>query len=116
MASVLGNELLRALAHGERELELRRAAVKDDSVRAFTLLVRTYDDAQRAVGYLRWPHGDAHRIAPSLFDNGGGRPRPSKANSSAEPSEAVEEETTDPWDEGASVRGRHPVAAADDGE
>ena len=35
--------------------------------RAFTLLVRSYDQARRAVVFLRWNHGDADKIAPSLY-------------------------------------------------
>jgi hypothetical protein len=35
--------------------------------RAFTLLVRVYDQCRRAVTYLRWNEGDADSIAPSLY-------------------------------------------------
>ncbi len=35
--------------------------------RAFTLFVRAYDEARRAVHYLRAKAGDADRIAPSLY-------------------------------------------------
>jgi hypothetical protein len=35
--------------------------------RAFTLFVRGYEDARRAVLYLRDAHGDADDIAPSLY-------------------------------------------------
>jgi hypothetical protein len=42
--------------------------------KAFTLLVRTYEDARGAVGYLRARQGDAAAIAPSLYaGRGGGR-------------------------------------------
>ncbi len=34
---------------------------------AFTLFIRTYDQLRRAVHYLRWEHGDAEEIAPSLY-------------------------------------------------
>ncbi len=35
--------------------------------KAFTLVVKTYDQVRRAVHYLRWEHGDAEKIAPSLY-------------------------------------------------
>ncbi len=35
--------------------------------RAFTLFMRTYEDARRAVSYLRWHEGDEDTIAPSLY-------------------------------------------------
>ncbi len=34
---------------------------------AFSLFIRTYDAIRRAVHYLRWEHGDAEDIAPSLY-------------------------------------------------
>jgi hypothetical protein len=35
--------------------------------RAFTLLVKTYDQVRRAVSFLRWNDGDVESIAPSLY-------------------------------------------------
>jgi hypothetical protein len=35
--------------------------------KAFTLFIRTYEEARRAVLYLRAPHGDADDIAPSFY-------------------------------------------------
>jgi hypothetical protein len=35
--------------------------------RAFSLLVRAYDQARRAIGFLRWDKGDLEDIAPSLY-------------------------------------------------
>lgn len=35
--------------------------------KAFTLFIRTYEEARRAVLYLRAPHGDADEIAPSFY-------------------------------------------------
>ncbi len=43
--------------------------------RAFTLFVQAYDQVRRAVSYLRWDHGDADRIVPSLYAGRGGRRR-----------------------------------------
>ena len=53
------------------------AAVGSDAAarraKAFTLLVRAYDDARGAVEYLRREEGDAAVIAPSLYRGHGGR-------------------------------------------
>jgi hypothetical protein len=43
---------------------------------AFTLFMNAYDDARRAVSYLRWNEGDVDDIAPSLFEGHGGRGTP----------------------------------------
>ena len=48
------------------------ATVTDQRLRAFTLVLRTYEDARRAVNYLRAREGDADTIIPSLYP---GRPR-----------------------------------------
>lgn len=48
------------------------AAAADHRLRAFTKLLAVYEDARRAVGYLRARQGDADNIAPSLYP---GRPR-----------------------------------------
>jgi hypothetical protein len=48
------------------------AAASDQRLRAFTVLLRAYDEARRAVSYLRAREGDADSIAPALHP---GRPR-----------------------------------------
>jgi hypothetical protein len=48
------------------------AAASEARLRAFTRLIRVYEDARRAVAYLRAAQGDADTIAPSLYP---GRPR-----------------------------------------
>jgi hypothetical protein len=60
------------------------AAVTDLRLRAFTLALRTYEDARRAVHYLRARAGDADTIIPSLYP---GRPRrrPSEVSNPAQP-------------------------------
>lgn len=40
---------------------------------AFTLFTRAYDEARRAIGFLRWHAGDGDTIAPSLWAGRGGR-------------------------------------------
>jgi len=44
--------------------------------RAFTLLMRAYDEVRRTVIFLRRRDGDADEIAPSLYAGRGGRKRP----------------------------------------
>jgi hypothetical protein len=39
----------------------------DQRRRAFTLFVRAYGQARRAISYLRWDEGDADEIIPSLY-------------------------------------------------
>ena len=41
---------------------------------AFVLFIQAYDDARRAVEFIRWHEGDAERIAPSLYAGRGRRP------------------------------------------
>jgi hypothetical protein len=61
---------------GERELGPAAAAEANDlRTRAFTLLFRAYDDARRAMIFLRWHDEDADEIAPSLYASRGGSSR-----------------------------------------
>lgn len=46
--------------------------------KAFTLFVRAYENARRAVHYLRAKEGDAESIAPSLYTSRSGRRRESE--------------------------------------
>jgi len=41
--------------------------------KAFTLFLRAYDECFRGVAYLRWHHGDAAAIVPSLYPRRGRR-------------------------------------------
>jgi hypothetical protein len=52
-------------------------AYEQARLRAFRLMVRAYDSARAAVGYLRWREGDAETFVPSLF--GGRRRRASES-------------------------------------
>ena len=40
---------------------------------AFTLFTQAYDEARRAIGFLRWHAGDSDTVAPSLWAGRGGR-------------------------------------------
>jgi hypothetical protein len=55
------------------------AAATDMRMRAYTLLARTYDQARRAVSYLRWDADDADKIAPTFFAGRGGRRKSTEA-------------------------------------
>jgi hypothetical protein len=50
------------------------AAASEARLRAFTQLIRVYEDARRAVAYLRAAEGDADTIAPSLYPGRSCRP------------------------------------------
>lgn len=47
---------------------------------AFTLFCRAYDECRRGISYLRWHHGDADRIAPSLYSGRTGQPHAGRGN------------------------------------
>jgi hypothetical protein len=65
-AYALGLELIEQLERRSRRRHDGHDA-GEIRARAFTLLVRAYAQARRAVIYLRWDHGDADAIAPSLY-------------------------------------------------
>jgi hypothetical protein len=44
-----------------------------DRQRVFTLFFRTYENVGKMISYLRWQHGDADQIAPSIYSRS--RPR-----------------------------------------
>ncbi len=66
-AAMLGPELLIALGIREQARERSPAQLANQRRRAFTLLVRAYDDCRRAVSYLRWREGDTAKLVPSLY-------------------------------------------------
>ncbi len=62
------------------------AATADMRLRAFTLFTRAYDDARRAVIFLRWHAGDSDSIAPSLYaGRSNGRKKPTADNGQSPP-------------------------------
>lgn len=73
-AQQIAASIVRAIGQREKGTARLRAAA-DIRVRAFTLLTRRYDQARRAVTYLRWEEGDVQKIAPSLYTGRGGRKR-----------------------------------------
>jgi hypothetical protein len=65
-ATKLGQRLMRVVGLREQGPAIIAKAT-DVRNRAFTLLTRAYDEARRAVTYLRWHDGDVDRVAPSLY-------------------------------------------------
>jgi enoyl-CoA hydratase/carnithine racemase len=60
------NTLAARLAERSPESGLA-ARASELRTRAFTRFVDVYDQARRAMEYLRWDEGDANEIVPSLF-------------------------------------------------
>jgi hypothetical protein len=69
--------------------------------KAFRLFADAYEDARRAVTYLRWHMGDADDIAPSFYGPRGARRRPAE--------EAPEQESETPAAAAAAARAREPA-------
>ena len=70
------------------------AETADMRARAFTLLTDAYDNARRAIIYLRWHEGDADIICPSLFaGRSNGRSKPTD-NQSDKPVNANDKPVT----------------------
>ena len=65
-AEKLAATILILLGH-RKKLRASIEAAADVRNRAFTLFTRVYDEVRRAVVYLRWVHGDADRLVPSLY-------------------------------------------------
>jgi hypothetical protein len=68
-AAVLGLQIIAALGRRKVGSDGERVPSRheDDRARAFRLVVRAYDEARRAVSFLRWHEGDADQLVPSLF-------------------------------------------------
>jgi hypothetical protein len=68
---------------GERDVKPREVTEEAElRNRMFTLFIDAYNDARRAIQYLRWREGDAFKIAPNLYRNN--RPRGKKKQASRE--------------------------------
>lgn len=92
-ASRLGTALLVALGAKNHVANRVSPEVVDRKHRAFTLLVRAYDDARRALTYLRWHDGDVDLVAPSLYK------RPKRRVTAVEEGDETEETPEgDEWD------------------
>jgi len=92
------------------------AAATDARQRTFTLALRTYDDARRAVTYLRPGEGEADAIIPSIYP---GRPRrradaerPGNPSATSSGTDAVASGTTSDPSPAQTPPGVTPVAAS----
>ncbi|AKV02155.1 hypothetical protein AKJ09_08818 [Labilithrix luteola] len=74
-AEGLSEYLLRSTAQRAKKPDLLAAAAEDRQ-RAYTLVLRAYDEVRRGITYLRWHEGDADKIVPSLWAGRGGRGTP----------------------------------------
>lgn len=93
-ARKLGPALLSAL--GIRGRKESTSVMADRRARAFTLLVRAYDQVRRGVMFLRWSEGDAAMIAPSLYKARKARPKAGRNEPPAPPPPANGAGTSEP--------------------
>jgi hypothetical protein len=68
---LLADRLISAV--GDREQTPTQIDAAERRQRAFSLFVKAYDQARRAIQYVRWEQGDADSIAPSLYSGRGNR-------------------------------------------
>jgi len=66
-AQRLSDRILNAVSQREQAASSTLATATLERNRAYTLFFRAYDNARRAVSYLRWREADMEKIAPSLF-------------------------------------------------
>jgi hypothetical protein len=86
-AETLADRLLTAVGLREQGPAIV-AASAENRQKAFTLFVSAYDQARRAVSFLRWNEGDVDDIAPSLYA-GRGTGRRAKTPPSPAPTPAA---------------------------
>src|SRR5688500_269126 len=77
----------------------------DHRKRAYTLLVRSYNEVRRVISFLRWHDGDAEDIAPSLH-TAGRAARRSDEEAAEEPEPAAA-----PTGSPVAVQGANPAVA-----
>jgi hypothetical protein len=97
-ADLLGRQLLTiAGKHEVRSEEL--SAAREMRARAFTLLIRSYNEVRRGVAYVRAEQGDAEAFAPTLFGKAPRRrSRAQKAKPDAESSNVFVDESPEKVD------------------
>ncbi len=84
-AEQLAEALQAALARAEHS-DSAKVAAADLRQRVYTLFFNAYDEARRAIAFLRWREGDAHEIAPSLMAL---RSKASRAKPQGEPAQQI---------------------------
>lgn len=93
---------------GARELSPEATAeALDIRNRMFTLLYDNYDVACRAITFVRWPHGDADKVAPSLYPER----RRSRKDADAQDDTAATQPGATPAVVSAPTNGTAPVVA-----
>jgi hypothetical protein len=83
-AASMATQLLDAVAQRDQAPESVTEATEIRH-QAFTLFVGAYNQARRAIGYLRWDEGDVDEIAPSLYAHRRGSKRKKGNNASPTP-------------------------------
>jgi len=73
-AELVGRQLMDAVSAREQAQGIV-AQCQAQRQRNFTLFARSYNQARRAIGFLRWDRGDLDQICPSLFAARGGSRR-----------------------------------------
>lgn len=71
------------------------ASWANERQRAYTLLIKAYEQARRAATFLLWPPAEADKLVPSLWKGRGGRPS-SKSDPNVEPADPVAPVDADP--------------------
>jgi len=71
-AKALAEKIIRAVGQKE-QAPAAAAEAAEVRQRAFTLMVKAYDQTRRGVAFLRWEEGDIELITPSLYAGRGGR-------------------------------------------
>jgi hypothetical protein len=97
----VANRIVALAGQREQSPELAGPAARVRQ-QAFVLFTQAYDDARRAVEFIRWHEGNAERIPPSLYAGRGRRPSP-VATEEAPPSAPVVNTPT-------AVSHAHPAA------
>jgi hypothetical protein len=83
-ATRIGTHVLRVV--GQREQgPVNAAAATEMRARAFTLFIRAYGDARRAISFLRAAEQDADTIIPSLYAGRGGSKKKEKEKTEETP-------------------------------
>ncbi len=91
-AGHLGRQLLGLIAvHEAGSTNSSPEQVAERRQRAYTLLVRAYDETLRAVSYLRWKEGDAESFVPAAFKAKAVRKARNADGSTATPPPAAED-------------------------
>jgi hypothetical protein len=65
-AELVANQLIQMVAVRDQRQKVD-PSVAEDRLRAISLMAKAYEQARRAVWFLRWDRGDADKLAPSIY-------------------------------------------------